>query len=108
MKKFSNVKDWQMLGYLLGDRNCQDRYQRFRKNYGDAPEMLLTQWRQKHPYASWTLLYQGLTTMNEVDLANEIKDTYLSGIASWLHVIAYLCLIGVKNCGENYSCCKAV
>ena len=80
-----------MLGYLIGDRNSQDAYQAFQTKHGDAPETLLIEWKQKHPYASWTLLYQGLKTINEVNLAEKIKETYLSGmiIVSYLHLESF-------------------
>ena len=78
------VTEWRMLGYLIGDRNSQDEYTKFEIKTGNVEnltQLMLLEWQELHPYASWTLLYQGLMNINELELefSKCIKDKYLSG-----------------------------
>ena len=78
----TEVTEWKMLGYLIGDRNSQDKYERFQKKAGNVEnltQLMLLEWQELHPYASWTLLHQGLININELKFSQCIKDKYLSG-----------------------------
>ena len=78
----TEVTEWEMLGYLIGDRNSQDMYIKFKERVGNVEnvtQLMLLEWQELHPYASWTLLYQGLVNINELELAQLIEDKYISG-----------------------------
>ena len=54
---------------------------------------MLREWQDMNPYASWTLLYQALKMMNETEIAEDIRKTYLSGqlkVAREIHKRRYV------------------
>ena len=76
------LDDWKFLGFLIGDRNSQDNFEMFcsgNKNAGQETCVMLREWQDMNPYASWILLYQALKTMNETEISEDIQSTYLSG-----------------------------
>ena len=85
------MTEWKMLGYLIGDRNSQDEYTKFEKTSGNVEnltQLMLLEWQELHPYASWSLLHQGLMHINELEFSKCIKDKYLSG-----NVCRHTCII---------------
>ena len=76
------IEKWEFLGYLIGDRNSQDEFERFCHNL-DSEEtktyQMLKEWQGMHPYASWTLLYEALVKMDITDISQLILEKYLSG-----------------------------
>ena len=78
-----DIDNWKFLGFLIGDRNSQDNFTKFSKenrHVENKTQLMLKEWYTMHPYASWTLLYEALSKMNEVEMSEQIKKQYLSGL----------------------------
>ena len=69
------------MGYVLGDRNSQDKYQELKETLSTSPneqkKLMLEEWHKYNPYASWSLLHQALLNMGEIQIANSINEEYL-------------------------------
>ena len=79
----TELDEWKLLGFLIGDRNSQDDFKVFcieHKHVGQETHTMLREWQKMHPYASWTLLYQALIKMNENVMSGRILTKYLSGL----------------------------
>lgn len=78
------IDKWKFLGYLIGDRNSQDDFERFCQNLQGCEQtntyLMLKEWQEMHPYASWTLLYEALVKMDEKEISKHILKKYLSGL----------------------------
>ena len=81
IKIVEDVEKWEILGYLLGDRNSQDEYEGLKESLStsqnEQKKFMLEEWHQYHPYASWSLLHQALLNMGEIQIANTINEEYL-------------------------------
>ena len=82
MTMTEKVKDWEVLGLLIGIREPKFQFDKIRQKYKDPraqKEALISRWRDTHPYASWSLLHQALSMMGESKAAQEIQERYLQG-----------------------------
>ena len=74
------VEEWDILGYVIGDRNMQDNFKKIKEvatSKDDQRTMMLTEWHKYHPYASWSLLHQALLNMGMKEVAKYINEKYL-------------------------------
>ena len=76
------VEDWQTLGIMVGIHDPKYKTDKIKQKYKDPKtqkKAIITVWYDTHPYASWSLLHQGLSMMGETKAAESIQQKYLQG-----------------------------
>ena len=82
MKMIQNVKDWEVLGLLVGIRSPKSKFNEIRithKEFEAQREAMIKLWYETHPFASWSLLHQALNMMGETETAQAVQKEFLKG-----------------------------
>ena len=82
MKMIHNIKDWEVLGLLVGIRDPKYKFSKIIQSHPkfDArKEAMITLWYETHPFASWSLLHQALSMMGETEAAQAVQEQFLTG-----------------------------
>ena len=82
MTMTAEVEDWEVLGLLIGICEPKYKYDKIKQKFKDPKkqkETMLLLWHNTHPFASWSLLYQALSMMGEMNAAQAIQNQYLQG-----------------------------
>ena len=95
MQMISDIKNWEVLGLLIGIRDPKYKLniikQEF-KQFEAQREAVITLWYETHPFASWSLLHQALSMMGETEAAQAIQELFLQGqyyLILVLHITAH-------------------
>ena len=78
-----DVKDWEVLGVLLGIRDPDskfDKIKQLQKDPVNQKEAMIKLWHSTHPLASWSLLHQALNMKGEMKAAKAIQEKFLKGV----------------------------
>ena len=82
MKMIQNIKDWELLGSLVGIKNSMYTFHQIKQIHQKCEarrEAMITLWYETHPFASWSLLHQALSMMGETEAAQAVQEQFLKG-----------------------------
>ena len=82
MKMIHNIKDWEVLGLLVGIRDPKYKFSKIiqiHPKFDARKEAMITLWYETHPFASWSLLHQALSMMGETEAAQAVQEQFLKG-----------------------------
>ena len=72
-----DVKDWETLADLLKHKDLLNNLPNNKEICMELDmKVMIKQWHDYHPYASWSVLHQALLRMDEKDAANMLSRTY--------------------------------
>ena len=82
MKLIQNIKDWEVLGLLVGIRDPKCKFSKIKQRHTEFDarrDAMITMWYETHPFASWSLLHQALSMMGETEAAQAVQEQFLKG-----------------------------
>ena len=93
LKVIQNIKDWEVLGLLVGIRDPKYKFSKIRQihhNSDTCREAMITLWYETHPFASWSLLHQALSMMGETEAAQAVQEQFLKGKYNLVFSFTYI------------------